>query len=154
MAVQDILNAKGAYAPTTTSDAPIIEAIDILKFEKVGALVVSTNGETVEGIISERDIVRGLRRFGREIFDLEVADLMTADVVTCTPGSRISQVVVLMAKHGIRHVPVLRDGKLAGMISIRDILNLRRSELETPLIQTLSSINAVDVSGSTPVHKS
>ena len=84
----------------------------------------------IEGIISERDIVRGLRFHGAAILDLKVCDLMTSDVITCDLDDPLSSVICEMDRHTIRHVPVLRDGILTGIVSIRDIIKDRLDEVE------------------------
>jgi CBS domain-containing protein len=91
---------------------------------------VSADGRGVDGIISERDVVRGLQRFGPEVFEHTVRDLMSPDVVTCTADDRVAGVMALMDDRKIRHVPVVDNGKLAGVISIRDIVKLRLDEVQ------------------------
>ena len=131
MTVERILNQKGTHAPFISPGIKIAVAIDALEDEDVGALVVSGDGERIEGIISERDVVRGLQRFGPEVLQHTVGDLMTTDVITCTADDRVAGVMALMDAHQIRHVPVVDDGKLAGIVSIRDIIKLRLDEVQT-----------------------
>ncbi len=111
--------------------AKIMEVIEALEKEEVGALVVSADGKKIEGIISERDVIRGLLRFGLETLDKSVRDLMTADVITCTADDRIAGVMALMASKHIRHLPVTDNGVLTGIISIRDIVQLRLEEVQS-----------------------
>ena len=130
MTVERILKSKGAHAPTVSPEDRIADVIATLETEDVGAVVVSADGRHIDGIISERDVVRGLKRFGSNILDQAVRDLMTADVLTCTASDRVASVMALMDDRRIRHVPVVDDGNLAGIVSIRDIIKLRLEEVQ------------------------
>ena len=123
MNVGSIAKSKGRGVAYIKPDQPIGEALAKLEFEDVGALVVSKRGRKVDGIISERDVVRGLRYYGAEIFDRTVSDLMTADVVTCEASAPLAEAMKLMKDNAVRHLPVLKGGTLIGVISIRDLLN-------------------------------
>jgi CBS domain-containing protein len=131
MKVQAMLDAKGSKVATTRPYATIATVIRMLKLERIGALVVSDDGETLGGIISERDIVRGLVEHGHELLELQVAELMTRAVKTCTPESHIKDVMAEMTRSRVRHLPVLDGGKLCGIISIGDVVKNRLDELET-----------------------
>lgn len=130
MTIERILDVKGSNASYVVPETRIADVIDILGTENVGALVVSTDGKQIEGIISERDIVRGLKRFGSDLVDHLARDLMTTDVVTCTGQDRVGGVMALMNDRKIRHVPVVKDGNLAGIVSIGDIVKLRLDEVQ------------------------
>ncbi len=130
MTVERILKEKGSHVPTVVPEARIADVIAALEAEDVGAVVVSGDGQRIEGIISERDVVRGLQRFGPEVLGHPARDMMTADVVTCTADDRVAGVMALMDARKIRHVPVIDDGKLAGIVSIRDIVKLRLDEVQ------------------------
>jgi CBS domain-containing protein len=130
MTVKKILQEKGSHAGTVNPEALVRDVIAQLESEDVGALVVSSDGEHIDGIVSERDVVRGLQRFGPTMLDHAVRDLMSHDVVTCTAHDRIAGVMALMDDRKIRHVPVLDDGKLAGIVTIRDIIKLRLNEVQ------------------------
>ena len=99
------------------------------RFEATGALVVSSDGRTIEGIVSERDIVRGLARMGPALLSKPVRELMTAKVLTCVPTDRVAGIMALMVSRHVQHLPVVMDGKLAGMVSVRDLLQLRLEEV-------------------------
>ncbi len=131
MNVQAMLAAKGSQVATTQPDAAISSVILKLKLEGVGALVVSEDAEHVVGIISERDIVRGLADHGAGLLDMRVADLMTQEVKTSTPGADIKQIMSEMTRSRIRHLPVIEDGRLCGIVSIGDVVKTRLDELET-----------------------
>ncbi len=130
MKVQAMLDAKGSEVATTRPDATIATAIDILKLKKIGALVVTDSGGDLAGIISERDIVRGLVDHGAELLKMPVADLMTRSVKTCNPGHNTDDVMAEMTRSRIRHLPVLDGGRLCGIISIGDVVKNRLEELE------------------------
>ena len=130
MTVKRILQEKGTDARTVAPEANIADVIDALEYEDVGALVVSADGQHIDGIISERDVIRGLQRFGKEVLEHTVRDLMSADVVTCEVLDRVAGVMALMDDRRIRHVPVIDGGKLAGIVSVRDIIKLRLDEVQ------------------------
>ncbi len=131
MNVKAMLAAKGSEVVTTRTHATISTVIRMLKLKGIGALVVSDDGETLGGIISERDIVRGLVDHGHELLEMQVSELMTRAVKTCTPEANIKDVMTKMTHGRIRHLPVLNGGKLCGIISIGDVVKNRLDELET-----------------------
>ncbi|MBT8067033.1 MAG: CBS domain-containing protein [Gammaproteobacteria bacterium] len=132
MTVQRLLDSQKSMERTYVSpDASIREVLGALASRNVGALVVSTDGETVEGIISERDIVRGLNKLGAELLDKSARELMTGKVVTCRVTDRAAGVMAIMVSKHLRHMPVVEDGKLVSMLSIRDLLNLRLIEVQS-----------------------
>ena len=131
MKVRDILRKKGSEVATIRPDSTISTAANLLKLKGIGALVVSEDGSQVDGILSERDIVRGLVNHGREIMELPVADLMTRTVRTCNLGADITEVMSEMTRSRIRHLPVVEDTELRGIISIGDVVKNRLDELET-----------------------
>lgn len=130
MTVRRILERKNRKVTTVPPSTLLTEVLEKLEFEDVGALVVSSNGKAVDGIISERDIVRGLRYFGAEALEQPVCDHMTTDVVTCELHDPVINVTVLMNDNTIRHVPVVDSGRLIGMISVHDIVKDRLAEVE------------------------
>ena len=132
MTVQRILNSQGGgSAASIVPDAGINEALDLLASENVGALVVSSDGKSVEGIISERDIVRALRSVGSDLLGKRVRDVMTEDVVTCVAEDRAAGIMAVMVSKHLRHMPVVRNGELVSMVSIRDLLQLRLEEVKS-----------------------
>jgi len=130
MKVGSILKAKGASVATTAPDATIATIVWELKSKGIGALVVSEDGATVLGLISERDIVYGLAEHGAKLPGMRVSQLTTRSVVTCTPEDSITRAMALMTHHRVRHIPVIEDGKLRGIISIGDVVKHRLDELE------------------------
>jgi CBS domain-containing protein len=131
MTVRAILEAKGSQVATVPADATIRVALDKLKIGNYGALVVSDDGETVQGIISERDIVRAMADHGNDLLTTPVARLMTRQVHTCRLSDKVKELMGVMTRHRIRHVPVVEDGRLCGLISIGDVVKTRVDELET-----------------------
>ena len=131
MKVQAMLADKGKKVVTTRPDTTIATVIGILKLERIGALVVSNDGQHVLGIISERDIVRSLASHDLEFLSQHAETLMTRHVKTCKPEDNIKDVMTEMTRSRIRHLPVVEDGRLCGIISIGDVVKNRLEELET-----------------------
>ena len=129
MIVQRMLEAKGHEVHTIRPTESVADAAAMLTEKAVGALVVSQTGDTVNGILSERDIVRGLTRHGGEVLSLPVRSIMTTAVRTCVPEDSSSEIMALMTEHRIRHLPVLKDRKLCGIISIGDVVKDRIDEV-------------------------
>jgi CBS domain-containing protein len=130
MLVADILKAKGSKVITVRRDLSIGHLAQRLRMERIGALVVSETGTTVDGIISERDVAHGLAEHGAEVLRRTAADLMTEVVVTCSPSDTIAQVAKAMTDRRIRHMPVTEGNRLVGIISIGDVVKQRLDELE------------------------
>ncbi len=136
MRVAEILQQKGTRTVTVTKEDSVSRAVEVLREHGFGALVVSSDGERIEGIVSERDIVRalGLRE---DLLDIPVSEIMTATVFTCAPADQVESLMSMMTDKRIRHLPVEVDGRLSGLISIGDVVKYRVSELEaeTKLVQ-------------------
>jgi CBS domain-containing protein len=130
MNVEGILKTKGSSVITIAPDARIGQAVDLLRQKGIGAVVVSTDGETVAGILSERDVVHALAERGAELLGLSVSALMTRHVFTCKPGDSTADLMAEMTRRRIRHLPVVEDGKLAGIVSIGDVVKSRLDEVE------------------------
>jgi len=130
MDVASLLRAKGSSVATAPPEATIADIAARLKQEKIGALIVSDDGVKVLGIISERDIVRGLADHGLDLLDKRVDELMTAEVFTCTPNDTTADLMAVMTARRIRHIPVTEDGGLCGIISIGDVVKDRLDEIE------------------------
>jgi len=129
MNVESILERKGTEVATIAPEASIKRAADWLRTKNVGALVVTSN-EAILGIISERDIVRAFSQYGEPIASMQVKDIMTHGLVTAALGDDLTHVMRSMTRHRVRHMPVLRAGKLAGIISIGDVVKHRLDDLE------------------------
>ena len=131
MSVDGILRAKGAAVVTIRPDATIRDLVHGLRDQRIGAMVVSEDGRSLLGIISERDVVRGLAELGPRVLDAQVAELMTREVVACSPRDTVKHVMAEMTRRRIRHLPVVADGVLCGIVSIGDVVKNRLEELET-----------------------
>lgn len=133
MNVESILGTKGAKIITIKPETTIGETAKILKREKIGAVVVSNDGSDVLGILSERDIVCTMadptKRTG--LVDKPAGSLMTRDVLTCAPKDTVQKCMAMMTEHRVRHLPVVRDGQMIGLISIGDVVKNRLEELES-----------------------
>ncbi len=131
MLVRHIVSVSGADVATTRPDATIADAAKLLKERNVGALVITTVDGRLAGILSERDLVRGLPDHGADLLALKVKDRMTAEVTTCSPDDRVDGIMKLMTEGRFRHLPVVEDGKLVGIVSIGDVVKSRLEELES-----------------------
>jgi CBS domain-containing protein len=131
MNVQSIIGGKSPMVATITQTSTLRQAIDQLTERRIGALVVSGDGRAIEGIISERDIVRAAALSGAGALDGSVGSVMSTDVVTCSAGDGVDRLMALMTERRIRHLPVVDErGHLAGIVSIGDVVKGRLSELE------------------------
>jgi CBS domain-containing protein len=130
MRVSTILATKGASVATIDPQTTVADVVDELRLRGVGALVVSRDGLTVEGVVTERDVVRPLPERGDRVLRDKVTDLMVTDGPTCGPGDTVVEVMSVMTEQRVRHVPVTVDGMLAGIVSIGDVVKARLSELE------------------------
>jgi CBS domain-containing protein len=129
MNVESILERKGTEVATIAPEASIKRAADWLHAKNVGALVVTSN-DAILGIISERDIVRAFSQYGEPLASMQVKEIMTHGLITASPRDDLTHVMHLMTRHRVRHLPVLRAGKLAGIISIGDVVKHRLDDLE------------------------
>lgn len=130
MHVAKVLEAKGDRVATIRPNATVAEAIAELARLSIGALVVTTDDVVPTGIITERDVVRSLNIAGSAILKRHVADLMTADVAVCSPTDVVDDIMSRMTDLRIRHLPVMTDGALVGIVSIGDVVKARIDELE------------------------
>ena len=130
MRVNDILQKKGRHVETIRPDAKALMAVHRLRMQNVGALVVSRDGERVEGVLSERDVVRGLARHGADLLDMSVVAVMTRAVPVCAPDDLLTTVMAQMTRTRNRHVPVVDNGRLCGIVSVGDVVKHRLEEME------------------------
>jgi CBS domain-containing protein len=140
MHISQLLRRKGAEVATVDATATIRTALALLAEHGVGALVVSTDGRGVDGIVSERDIVRALHERGAGLLAEPVSSVMTAEVHTCVPGAGVEELARTMTEHRVRHVPVLDGGALVGIVSIGDVVKARLDELEGERAQLVDYI--------------
>jgi CBS domain-containing protein len=131
MLIVTMLRSKGDFVATVQPTATIRELLDTLAEHRIGAVVVSADG-AIDGIVSERDVVRHLSAAGGDLLDRPVSSIMTSDVVTCRRDSTVEDLMRMMTDRRIRHVPVVDDdGALVGIVSIGDVVKNRISELES-----------------------
>ena len=130
MTVAAILKTKGTHVETARPDATLHTVVWDMRLKGIGALVVSVDGVTVLGLVSERDIVRALAEHGPRLLSTPVAQLVTAPVVTCTTGESLTAVMARMTHHRVRPLPVVEGGRLSGIVSIGDVVKQRLDELE------------------------
>ena len=142
MLVSDLLEVKGTEVATIDSEATVGTAVADLARHRIGALVVSPDGSRIDGIVSERDIVRRLSELHNDLLDETVASIMSTSVEVCAPGDDVETIMNLMTEHRIRHVPVVDDSGLCGIISIGDVVKNRIHELEKDRNELMEYITA------------
>lgn len=140
MRISDVVRRKGDEVVTVRSDATVRQLLDVLDEHHIGAVVVSDDGSSVSGIVSERDVVRHLHSDGVAVLDGPVAMIMTSDVQTCTPDEGIEDLALIMTDRRIRHVPVVVDGHLVAIVSIGDIVKSRIEQLQAERDQLVGYI--------------
>jgi CBS domain-containing protein len=129
MTIESILKRKGTDVATIAPDASVKRAADWLRAKNIGALVV-TSENAILGLVSEREIVHAFSRYGETAGSIRVKEIMPQGVTTVSPDESVTRVMNLMTHHRVRHLPVLRGGKLAGIVSIGDVVKYRLEELE------------------------
>ena len=140
MLIVTVLRSKGDFVATVAPTATVRELLDALAEHRIGAVIVSADG-SLDGIVSERDVVRHLRETGPALLDRPVADIMTTDVVTCREESAVEELMTTMTERRIRHVPVVDDdGAIVGIVSIGDLVKARIDLLEAEREQLQSYI--------------
>jgi len=130
MLVSDILRSKGSTVKMVRSYDSVLSCALKLKAEHVGALVVSDNGRSLDGMISERDIAYGFATHGAELHHVQVRELMSKAVVTCSPRDSILNAMSVMTRRRVRHLPVMDGGQLVGLVTTGDILKYRLEEMQ------------------------
>jgi len=142
MHVKEILAHKGPAVVTIGPGAAVADVVASLAQHRIGALVVTSDGRTIEGIVSERDVVKALNTFGTELLHMAVREIMTADVHTCVPADEVRSLARTMTERRFRHMPVVVDGALSGIVTIGDIVKGRVDELETEHEQLMDYISS------------
>ncbi|MEV7007560.1 CBS domain-containing protein [Streptosporangium sp. NPDC051022] len=131
MLIGAILQAKGSNVATVHPGATVTELLAVLAGNNIGAAVVSEDGFSIVGIVSERDVVRRLHDRGAGVLGASVASIMTTEVRTCAPDAQVEDLRQTMTTHRIRHVPVVAEGRLVGIVSIGDVVKSAIETLET-----------------------
>jgi CBS domain-containing protein len=128
--ISQVLRRKGHEVATIGAEESVRTALALLAEHRIGALVVSADGQRIDGILSERDIARGLHEHGAALLAEPVSSVMTAEVHTCSPSASVHELAQTMTDHRVRHVPVVQDDALVGIVSIGDVVKARLDELE------------------------
>jgi CBS domain-containing protein len=142
MRIADLLRSKGRAVVTVRPELDVRGLLATLAEHHIGAVVVSTDDVTIGGIVSERDIVRALADRGAAVLSEQVSVIMTADVYTCAPDAHLDELAQAMTEGRFRHVPVVVDGRLNGIVSIGDVVKSRITELEVERDSLSSYIRA------------
>ncbi|HVL84582.1 MAG TPA: CBS domain-containing protein [Pseudonocardia sp.] len=144
MRIRDILRTKGRTVHTVLPWRTVAEVVDMLASAGVGALVVCDDRRRIRGIVSERDVVRALQRHGAALLAMPVEDVMTARVQTCSPDETVGGAMARMTRGRYRHLPVVEQGRLAGLVSIGDLVHhrVREMELETGVLRDVAIARA------------
>ncbi|WP_286956909.1 MULTISPECIES: CBS domain-containing protein [Arsenicicoccus] len=141
MKISDVVKSKGSDVVTMRPDATVGELLTLLADHNIGAVVVSDDGTSVSGIVSERDVVRHLGRSGAGVLQEPVSTIMTVEVHTCSFGDEIEDLAGSMTARRIRHVPVIEDGRLAAIVTIGDVVKHRISQLQDERDHLVGYIN-------------
>lgn len=142
MRVSNLLTVKGHDVATISQERSVSDALAFLKERGIGALIVTGPTPPLVGILSERDVVRALAERGASALHATVAELMSSDVTVCNEETTVTELMGLMTARRIRHVPVVSDGHLVGMVSIGDVVKARLDELEHEKKELLDYVSA------------
>jgi CBS domain-containing protein len=141
--ISQVLRRKGHEVATVDAGESVRTALAMLAEHRVGALVVSADGAHIDGILSERDIARGLHERGAGLLAEPISSVMTVDVHTCPPTASVHELAQTMTDHRVRHVPVVEDDRLVGIVSIGDVVKARLDELEAERASLVDYIQTV-----------
>jgi CBS domain-containing protein len=142
MKLIELIKAKQRDVIQIGVDQTITEAVNTIAQNKIGALLVNDGAGTVVGILSERDIVRGMSQHGADLHDVKVSELMTSDVIRCAPGDTVNEAMAMMTDRHIRHLPVFEGEQLVGFISIGDLVKCRMMEVQSEAEALLQYIHS------------
>ncbi len=140
--ISEVLRRKGRDVLTVSPTTSVRDLLAQLAEHDVGALLVSPDGVTLAGIVSERDVVRRLTGARPDLLDQPVEQIMTTSLRTCEPGSTVDEIMGLMTEHRVRHVPVVDGGRLVGVVSIGDVVKQRLDELQSERDQLTAYISS------------
>ncbi|MFV0294652.1 MAG: CBS domain-containing protein [Hyphomicrobiaceae bacterium] len=130
MHVASILNSKGRNVEAVGPETTLKDVVEKLTTKRIGAVIVSATKDDLAGIVSERDIVNALARHGPAILDRPITEVMTRDVVTCKENDSVDHVMAVMTERRFRHVPVIANNRVAGLVSIGDVVKHRLAQIE------------------------
>jgi CBS domain-containing protein len=131
MKLAELIKGKSPEIVKIRANSTIAEAANTIAQHKIGALLVDDEGGAIVGILSERDIVRGMSQHGADLLDVLVSELMTADLIRCAPGDTVNEAMMMMTDRRIRHLPVFEAEELVGFISIGDLVKCRMMEVQS-----------------------
>lgn len=140
MRISDLLRVKGAGVATADPGTTVGELVDELNRQNIGAVVV-LDDDRIVGVASERDVVRKLHGCGEQLLNAPLSAIMTTEIVSCAPDDNVERIAEIMTERRVRHMPVLVDGRLGGIVSIGDVVKSRISELESDREQLESYIS-------------
>lgn len=142
MRINDVIRRKGSTVVTVAPSQTVRQLLDLLAEHGIGAVVVSTDGRSIEGIVSERDVVRHLQSRGAEVLSVQVREIMTSQVTTCELNDDIEQLMGVMTDQRVRHIPVVADGELRAIVSIGDVVKHRIVELQLERDELVGYLNS------------
>jgi CBS domain-containing protein len=142
MKLIELIKAKQRDVIQIGVDQTITEAVNTIAQNKIGALLVNDVAGAIVGILSERDIVRGMSQHGADLHDVKVSELMTSDVIRCAPGDTVNEAMAMMTDRHIRHLPVFEGEQLVGFISIGDLVKCRMMEVQSEAEALLQYIHS------------
>ena len=147
MNVSEILKRKGSVVVSTKPTDSVAALSRLLRERRVGAVVVSDDGVTIDGLVSERDVAYSLCIYKADLISMPVSEIMTRVVITCSPDDDVAKVASAMHAHRIRHIPVVVGNRACGMVSIRDLLNVRVDDLqkEAAMLRTLANGSQAEI---------
>ena len=131
MKLAELIKGKQREIVKIRANSTIAEAAATITQHKIGALLVNDEGGSILGILSERDIVRGMGEHGADLHDVLVSELMTVDLIRCAPGDTVNEAMAMMTDRRIRHLPVFEAEELVGFISIGDLVKCRMLEVQS-----------------------
>ena len=131
MKIADVMRSRGTTEVVTVTPADTVtDLLRVLAEHRIGAVVVSSDGKAVDGIVSERDVVRKLHEIGPQVLDGPVSDIMTKQVHTCSDDQQIEEIAILMTQQRVRHLPVVREAALYSIVSVGDVVKFRIQQLQ------------------------
>lgn len=141
MSVEAILKTKGSNVFTIRPEHSVSDASALMSAKRVGVAVVCDAKGRIVGVVSERDVVRGIAEYGKGLLDMPVRNIMSSPAVTCAPGDSVKKVLEVMTERRIRHLPVVEGDELIGIVSIGDAVNfrLREAQLETAVLRDFAA---------------
>jgi len=142
MHVRDVLHRKGSAVVTVPPDLPVTGLLATLAEHNIGAVLVTDDGMHVVGVASERDVVRALAARGVQVLGAPVRDIMSTELTVASPADTLDRVMVQMTERRVRHIPVLADDALVGIVSIGDVVKTRMDELESERAQLIGYISS------------